>query len=358
MTLLQSSGCPISEVPQMARASTKMKQEIAEIPAAVERLLSAGEADIKTISSKLRGSDIRCLLSVARGSSDHACTYLKYAAELLLGLPMASVGPSLASVYGANLRAHGMLCFSISQSGKSPDIARMTQSLTDEGATTLAITNNPDSPLANASSATIPIHAGPELSVAATKTFVTSLVAGLWLLAELKSDDALTSAIKNLPEHLAKAVACDWSHAAPGKEAGSLFTLGRGPSWAVSNEAALKFKETCQLHAESYSSAEVLHGPVSIVSQDFPVIAFAACDAAEQAVVDVADQLAVMGARVFVTSPKAQKADVLQSVRTNHWLTDPIASIVSFYGLVEHVAGLQGINPDAPRHLNKVTETV
>lgn len=357
MTLSQSSGCLTSEAFPMAQA-TKMKQEIAEIPVAVERLLSAGEADIKAISSEVRGRDIRCLLSVARGSSDHACTYLKYAAELLLGLPMASVGPSLASVYGANLRAKGMLCFSVSQSGKSPDITRMTQSLTDSGATTLAITNNPGSPLANASTATVPIHAGPELSVAATKTFVTSLVAGLWLLAELKSDAALISAIRNLPRDLEKAVTCDWSKAAPSKDVGSLFTLGRGPSWAVSNEAALKFKETCQLHAESYSSAEVLHGPVSIISKDFPVIAFAAADAAEQAVVDVADKLSQMGARVFVTSSKAQKADVLPVIRTEHWLTDPIASIVSFYGLVEHVAGLQGINPDAPRHLNKVTETV
>jgi glucosamine--fructose-6-phosphate aminotransferase (isomerizing) len=358
MTLLQSSGYLIGEDPRVTSSLTKMKQEIAEIPSAVDRLLTSGDADIKRISSELRDSDLRCLLSVARGSSDHACTYLKYAAELLLGLPMASVGPSLASVYGASLKADGMLCFSVSQSGKSPDITRMTRSLTKSGATTLAITNHPGSPLSEAASATVPIHAGPELSVAATKTFVTSLVAGLWLLAELKADTGLLAAIRNLPAHLKDAVACDWREAAPENDIGSLFTLGRGPSWAVSNEAALKFKETCQIHAESYSSAEVLHGPVSIVSQGFPVIAFAAADAAEQAVVDVADKLSQMGAAVFVNSEKAQRANVLPIVRTDHWLTDPIASIVSFYGLVEHVAGLQGINPDASRHLNKVTETV
>jgi len=358
MTLLPNCGSPITEVPAMIRPQTKMKQEIAEIPAAVERLLVLGEADIRGIADKLRDQDFRCLLSVARGSSDHACTYLKYAAELLLGLPMASVGPSLASVYGKSLKADGMLGVSVSQSGKSPDITRMTQSLTQAGATTLAITNHPESPLSDAARATIPIHAGPELSVAATKTFVTSLVAGLWLLAELKADDDLIRSIRNLPEYLEAAVSCDWSAAAPDKDIGSLFTLGRGPSWAVSNEAALKFKETCQIHAESYSSAEVLHGPVSIVSQGFPVIAFTAADAAEQAIVDVADQLSGMGAQVFVASPKAQRANVLPVVRTDHWLTDPITSIVPFYGLVEHVAALQGINPDAPRHLNKVTETV
>ncbi len=357
MILSQNSGCLSSEVYPMTQP-TKMKQEIEEIPVAVERLLMSGDVVIDRISSKLRDSEIPCLLSVARGSSDHVCTYLKYAAELLLGLPMASVGPSLASVYGAELHARGMLCFSVSQSGKSPDITRMTETLTRSGATTLAITNNVTSPLADVSSETISIHAGPELSVAATKTFVTSLVAGLWLLAELKSDAELLAAIRALPEHLREATTCDWTTAAPGTDITSLFTLGRGPSWAISNEAALKFKETCQIHAESYSSAEVLHGPVSIVGKDFPVIAFAAADAAEQAVVEVADQMARMGANVFVTSNKAEQAASLPSVRTGHWLTDPIASIVSFYGLVEHVAGLHGINPDAPRHLNKVTETV
>ncbi|MEP4770891.1 MAG: SIS domain-containing protein [Roseibium sp.] len=342
----------------MSTSTTKMKQEIEEIPVAVDRLLSSGSSCISEISDKLKQTDIRCLLSVARGSSDHACTYLKYAAELLLGLPMASVGPSLASVYGASLKADGMLCVSVSQSGKSPDITRMTQSLTESGATTLAITNNPGSPLAEVSTATIPIHAGPELSVAATKTFVTSLVAGLWLIAEVKGDTELLAAIRNLPIHLEAATQSDWSAASPSAESGSLFTLGRGPSWAISNEAALKFKETCQIHAESYSSAEVLHGPVSIVDRGFPVIAFAAADAAEQAVVDVADQLAGMGAAVFVNSSKAKQAQRLPTIRTDHWLTDPIASIVSFYGLVESVAAEQNINPDAPRHLNKVTETV
>lgn len=357
MTLLQNSGYPDSEVFPMT-PSTQMKTEIEEIPVAVERLLMSGDKQIDQIASRLKNAEVPCLLSVARGSSDHVCTYLKYAAELLLGLPMATVGPSLASVYNARLQAKGMLCFSVSQSGKSPDITRMTETLTEAGAVTLAITNDVGSPLAKVSAETIPIHAGPELSVAATKTFVTSLVAGLWLLAELKCEDELLAAIRKLPEHLDRATRCDWTRAAPGAEITSLFTLGRGPSWAISNEAALKFKETCQIHAESYSSAEVLHGPVSIVGKDFPVIAFAAADAAELAVVEVADQMAKMGANVFVTSERAESAISLPVVRTGHWLTDPIASIVSFYGLVEHVAGIHGINPDAPRHLNKVTETV
>ena len=251
-----------------------------------------------------------------------------------------------------------MLCLSVSQSGQSPDIVRMTESLADSGAFTVAITNDTGSPLAHASHAILPIHAGPELSVAATKTFVTSLVTGLWLIAELKGDEEILRAIHTLPEFLDQAKDCDWSEAAAAATGKSLYTLGRGPSWAISNEAALKFKEVCQIHAESYSSAEVLHGPVSIVEQAFPVIAFAAADPAEHALLEVADNLSGMGARVFVTSDKAEKAKCLPSVRTGHWITDPIAAIVSFYSVVERIAATAGIDPDAPRHLKKVTETV
>lgn len=267
----------------MATQTTQMREEILEIPDAVERLLTNGSDAVTAAAEQARAKDPRYLLSVARGSSDHACTYLKYASELILRRPMASVGPSVSSIYGVDLDAPDALCISVSQSGQSPDIVRMTESLRAGGALTVAITNNPQSRLAKAADTTLPIHAGDELSVAATKTFVTSLVAGLWLIAEIKRDAELISAIRALPGHLADAIGCDWSAAAAAIDGSSLFTLGRGPSWAISNEAALKFKETCLIHAESYSSAEVLHGPVSIVGRSFPVIAFAAGDAAEKA---------------------------------------------------------------------------
>jgi glucosamine--fructose-6-phosphate aminotransferase (isomerizing) len=346
----------ISSAPQEAK--TQMRREIEEIPAAVDRLLSAGEEAVTSAAAFVRSADIRSFISVARGSSDHACSYLKYASELMLGLPIASVGPSVASLYQAPLRGENTLCLSVSQSGASPDIVQLTRALTEAGAYSVAITNNARSDLAASASAALPIHAGPELSVAATKTYVTSLVAGLWLLAEVKQDVAVLSALRALPEQLARAVRCDWSEAAAAVTDRSLFTLGRGPAWAISNEAALKFKETCQIHAESFSSAEVLHGPVSIVGSGFPVIAFAAADAAERSLVDVADQLADKGAQVFVTSDQARAARQLDYVRSDHWLVDPIPLVVSFYAMVEQVAARLGINPDAPRHLKKVTETV
>jgi glucosamine--fructose-6-phosphate aminotransferase (isomerizing) len=342
----------------MNALQTQMRREINEIPDAVERLLSEGAGAVTATAAEIRDLAPSYLLSVARGSSDHASTYLKYASELLLGLPMASVGPSVKSIYGVDLNCAGALSISVSQSGKSPDIVQLTSAFRDKGAYTVAITNDATSPLAEASAAVLPIHAGPELSVAATKTFVTSLVAGLWLLAEIKQDAELLEAIRKLPGHLAKAKDCDWSAAVEAIDGQSLYTLGRGPSWAISNEAALKFKETCQIHAESYSAAEVLHGPVSIVGENFPVIAFAAADAAEESVGDMVQALADKGAHVFATTDKAKGADVLPHVRTDHWITDPISSIVSFYGMVDAVAARRGLNPDTPRHLNKVTETV
>lgn len=342
----------------MQDQTTQMRREIEEIPQAVARLLDEGAATTREIAREIARRDPRFLISVARGSSDHACTYLKYASELLLGLPMASVGPSVASIYGTRLRAEGSLCLAVSQSGKSPDIVELTRSARASGAYAVAITNEAASPLAQAASATLGLHAGPETSVAATKTFVTSLVAGLWLLAEWKADTALIAALHDLPDQLDRATRCDWSPLIEAITGDSLYTLGRGPTWAISNEAALKFKETCRIHAESYSSAEVLHGPVSIVGTGFPVIGFAAADKAEPALVEVADQLAATGARVFVTSDKARRSEVLEHVRSSHWLTDSIPLIVSFYAMVERVAVRRGLNPDAPRHLKKVTETL
>lgn len=343
----------------MTKSKSLMYQEIREIPAAVQRLIDQSGAAIRAAAEEARALDPAVIVTVARGSSDHACTYLKYAAELTLGLPVASVGPSVSSIYGAKLKLPKALCISVSQSGKSPDIVDLAGASRAGGAMTVAITNDAGSPLAQAADRVIDIQAGPERSVAATKTFVTSAVAGLLLLAEWQRDASLLAAISALPDQLARACDADWG--ALGKVMAAenqLFTIARGPSFAMSGEAALKFKETCQIHAENYSSAEVMHGPVSIVSDGFPVLALAAHDAAEETVAGIADAMAGKGARVFATSGKVRKAETLPAVRTDHWLTDPLSLIVSFYAMVEAVAIARGIDPDTPRHLRKVTETV
>lgn len=343
----------------MTNIHTQMRREVLEIPSAVDRLLQNGGADIRAAAAAMHARSPAFMVSVARGSSDHVATYLKYASELLMGVPIASIGPSIASIYKRQLHLSGSVCLSVSQSGKSPDIVEMARMARAGGALSIAITNHPDSPLAQIADHTLNLHAGPELSVAATKTFVNSAVAGIWLLAEWAQDEALRAAIHDLPTKLEQAVKTDWpavSAALAGRN--SIYCLGRGPAYAISNEAALKFKETCQIHAESYSSAEVLHGPVAIVDGGFPVIALASADEAEGPLARVADEIAAKGANVFATSALVKTAQALPVVRTGHALTDPIALIASFYAMVERTATARGINPDTPRHLKKVTETV
>jgi glucosamine--fructose-6-phosphate aminotransferase (isomerizing) len=341
-----------------------MRREIAEIPEAAARLLDASDGALAAAGRQLRELSPRYLTTVARGSSDHAAAFLKYVVELTAGLPVASLGPSIASIYGAKLKLDGSACLTISQSGKSPDIVAMAEAARAGGALTVAITNTAGSPLAEASDHAIDILAGEEKSVAATKSFVNSAIAGLMLLAYCVDDKELLRALRRLPEHLRKAIDCDWmpiagaltSDASGGEN--SLFILGRGPSAAIANEAALKFKETCAMHAEAYSAAEVMHGPLALVGPGFPVVALAARDASEPSIASAADLLSGKGASVFISSALAAKATKLPHAATGHPITDPLTLIVSFYAFVEAFARHRGLNPDQPPNLRKVTETI
>ncbi|MEQ1941127.1 SIS domain-containing protein [Mesorhizobium sp. VNQ89] len=343
----------------MPETPTHMRNEILEIPAAAARLIEASDGALALAGRQLRDLSPKVIATVARGSSDHAASFLKYATELTTGVPVASLGPSIASIYRAKLKLEGAACLTISQSGKSPDIVAMAEAAKSGGALTIALTNTAGSPLANASDHAIDILAGVEKSVAATKSFVNSAVAGLLLLAHWTGDTTLLAALRGLPEHLRKAIDCDWmgiADALTGET--SLFILGRGPSAAIANEAALKFKETCGMHAEAYSAAEVMHGPMALVGPGFPVVALAARDASEPATAEAADLLAGKGASVFVTSAQARKASVLPFAPTGHPITDPLPLVVSFYAFVEAFARKLGLDPDQPRNLRKVTETV
>lgn len=337
---------------------TYMRREIAEIPDAAQRLIDGAGHALAAAGRDIRARDPHFLVTVARGSSDHVASFLKYAVELTAGIPVASVGPSVASIYGKRLRLAGSACLSISQSGRSPDIVAMAEEARRGGALSIALTNTAGSPLALSADHAIDIQAGIEQSVAATKTFVSSALAGLALMAHCTEDAELLAALGSLPAHLAKAIDCDWSPLAGAlKDENSLFILGRGPSFAIANEAALKFKETCGLHAEAYSAAEVMHGPLALVRESFPVLALAARDRSEPSMVETADALSAKRAAVFITSGSARSATRLPFIATGHPLTDPLALIVSFYSFIEALARQRGLNPDVPRNLNKVTET-
>ncbi|MBL8560840.1 MAG: SIS domain-containing protein [Gemmobacter sp.] len=338
---------------------THMAREVAEIPEAAARFLDRSRIAVVAAAAALRRQNPGLIATVARGSSDHAATYLKYAIELEAGIPVASVGPSIASIYRRPLRLAGAACIGISQSGRSPDIVEMMRSAGEGGALSIAITNHADSPMAQASAQCLPLQAGEERSVAATKTFVTSVLAGLSLLAEWREDEALRAAVAGLPAALEQAVKLDWAPlSARLSRAPSAFVLGRGPGFAVANEAALKFKETCGIHAESYSAAEVLHGPAAIVQAHFPVLALGIEDAALPQLCTTAERLAAQGADVFVTGADVPGATRLPSVPGLHPIVAPLVMIAAFYAFVEGLARRRGFDPDTPPHLRKVTETV
>ncbi|MCB6177919.1 SIS domain-containing protein [Rhodobacter sp. Har01] len=335
-----------------------MAREVAEIPEAAARFLSQSAAEVEKAALTLRRANPGLVVTVARGSSDHAANYLKYAIELLAGIPVASVGPSVASIYGRPLHLKGAACLGISQSGRSPDIVEMMRAAGAGGAIPIAITNDADSPMARASAHTLPLNAGEEKSVAATKTFVCSVLAGLCLLAEWQDDAPLRAALQKVPESFAAALALDWSPLANRlSRASQAYVLGRGPAFAIAAEAALKLKETCGLHAESYSAAEVLHGPSAIVAAHFPVLALGVQDAALPHVAATAERLAGQGADVFLTGTTAPGATMLPSVPDLHPLVAPLVLIVSFYAFAEALSRRRGFDPDTPPHLRKVTET-
>jgi len=217
------------------------------------------------LGSRLRSSPPRFVVTCARGSSDSAASYAKYLIELSLGIVVASVGPSVSSVYRARLRMRDALFLAISQSGRSPDLLALAQDARAEGAVTVAIVNDAASPLAATCEVVLPLHAGEEKSVAATKTYVASLAAVLQMVAAWSDSATLRDAVAKLPAALRFALAIDW------RQTVDLFTgirdlyvVGRGVGYAAAQEAALKFKETCGLHAEAVSAAELMHGPLAL----------------------------------------------------------------------------------------------
>lgn len=341
-------------------AESLMRAEVAEIPEAAARFLAEGRAAVAEAAAALRAADPRLIVTVARGSSDHAATYLKYVVELVAGIPVASVGPSVASIYGRRLRLDGAACVGISQSGRSPDIVEMMRSGREGGALTLAIVNDAASPLAEAVDHALALHAGPERSVAATKTFVVSVTAALALVAAWREDAGLAAAVARLPADFARALACDWGRLSDRlATAPALYVLGRGPGFAIAAEMALKFKETCAIQAAAYSAAEVLHGPSAIVGAGFPVLALGMADAALPQVIATAERLAAQGADVFLTAPGGgPKVVALPAVADAPGSTAPLVTVATFYAFVEALARRRGLNPDTPPHLRKVTATL
>jgi glucosamine--fructose-6-phosphate aminotransferase (isomerizing) len=337
---------------------TKMYMEAAESGNVVRRQLSTNSELAYKAAERIRAFGPQFVVTCARGSSDHAATYAKYLIETQLGLFTCSAAPSVGSVYHRPLQCDRALYIAISQSGRSPDLLASVKSAKEAGALTLALVNVEDSPLATMSDLVLPLRAGEELSVAATKSYIASLSALLHVVSFWANDERLKTALNTLPEALEKAWTFFGNTAVDALQpVNNLFVIGRGLGLGIAQEAALKLKETCGLHAEAFSAAEVKHGPMAIVGQDFPVLVISQKDETKEGTDNLIREFRERGARILVSDEHAYESHP-PVICDSHPAIAPLLAIQSFYRMANALAIARGFDPDQPPHLNKITETI
>jgi glucosamine--fructose-6-phosphate aminotransferase (isomerizing) len=338
--------------------TSRMLTEAREAPQAMARALAAGHEAFAALGQALRTTPPAAVLTVARGSSDHAAHFMAYLVMARLGRLVTSLPMSLVTLYSSRLQCQGLLSIAFSQSGQSPDLVAPQRFFRSGGARTVAVVNDVHSPLAEAAHWVLPLHAGAETSVAATKSYIAQLVAGARLVAHWQGDAALQRAIEALPAALEIAVSADWSPLADAlADADRLFVIGRGLGLAVAMEAALKFKEVCGIQAEAFSGAEVRHGPMALIDEGYPLLVFAPRGPAQAGLLALADEMRGRGARVLLAAPAGTEGADLPLIAAASEDLDPITAVQSFYPAVEALARARGLDPDSPRHLSKVTRT-
>ena len=335
-----------------------MFEEAADASNAVRGQLECEPAAMRALGAELRKLNPRAVITCARGSSDHAATYAKYLIETHAQVLTASAAPSVSSVYGVTQDVRGCLFIAISQSGRSPDLLASVASAKASGATVLALCNSADSPLMAAADLVIELNAGPEKSVAATKSYLASLAAIARLVAAWKEDAQLKAALAQLPDLMDRSWTLDWSAALPELEsAENLYVVGRGLGLSAAQEVALKCKETCGIHAEAFSSAELRHGPFALLRKGFPALLLAQHDGTRPGIEALAVELARRGVPVLLAGAHAAGSVSLPSVEVAAELA-PILLVQSAYRMIASLAVRRGLDPDRPPHLHKITETV
>jgi glutamine---fructose-6-phosphate transaminase (isomerizing) len=335
-----------------------MLEEALEAPAAVQRQLAADASMYREIGAELRARPPRSMLTVARGSSDHAAHFLAYLVMARLGRLVTSLPMSLITLYASRLQCEGLVAMALSQSGRSPDLIAPIEFVRARGARTIAWINEIDSPLGRAAQWALDLHAGQEHSVAATKSFIAQLAAGARLVAAWQDEAALGADLERLPAALTNAARADWSELGGALQgAQRMLVIGRGLGLSIAMEAALKLKETCGIHAEAFSGAEVRHGPMALIEPDYPVLIFALRGPAQAGLLALAEDFRVRGARVLLAAPAGTPGASLAVQPGPNEDLDPITAIQSFYPAVEALARARGADPDRPPHLAKVTST-
>jgi len=319
-----------------------MRSEALEAPQVVANMLAANAGRCADLAKRLRAAPPPFAVTCARGSSDHAATFGKYVIETTAATLVASVGPSVASMYHSGpVALDGALFITVSQSGQSPDLVELTKAAKRAGACTVGLINAASSPLADACDIVIPLCAGEEKAVAATKSFLLSAYAFLQIASSWIQN--LDEAVARFPDAIANATAWDVTSLASVR---SMFVVGRGVGLGPAQEIALKLKETCRLHAEAFSTAEVQHGPIALVGPGFPVLALVQDDATAPTTRATLDRLRVLGANVITLADGIAPAAL-----------QPLAAVQSCYLALPALARARGLDADAPAHLQKVTQT-
>jgi glucosamine--fructose-6-phosphate aminotransferase (isomerizing) len=344
-----------------------MRDEILEQPDVARRLLRSARPALAELTAVVRQHGIDYVMIAGRGTSDHAAIYAQYLLGARNRLAVALAAPSILSLYKVAPRVERALVIGISQSGASPDIVGVVEAGRAQGAPTLAITNTPDSALARAADHVIDLGAGPERSVAATKTYTAELVAVAMLSAALLEGAERTEVedLESLPEAMEEALAAEpevrrIADAAAGME--HCMVLGRGFEYATAREWALKLKELSGVMADPYSTADFEHGPKALVEPGFPVLAVAPSGAGAVELRELLTRLrAEHGARLLVLSDDPEtRALADDSIPlppgTAPWLS-PIVSIVPAQLHAYYQTIANGRDPASPRYIRKVTLT-
>jgi glutamine---fructose-6-phosphate transaminase (isomerizing) len=339
--------------------SSRLLEEIRAAPHAVARALTQDRERYAEFGALLRAQPPRAVLTLARGSSDHAAHYAAYLVMARLGRLVTSLPMSVITLHGAALHTEGLLAVAFSQSGASTDLVETTRSFAARGALTAAFVNAAASPLAQAAAWPFALHAGEETSVAASKSFVAQLLAGARWVAAWQDDAVLAAAIDTVPQALAQALArgAAWAERAVPLLVNTdrMFIVGRGTGLAIAMEAALKLKEVCGIQAEAFSGAELRHGPLALIEAGYPVLVFAPRGPARAGLITLANDLRARGAQVLMAGDDNDAT--LPLVHAAEPALDPLCAIQSFYVLAEALARARGRDPDAPPHLSKVTRT-
>jgi glucosamine--fructose-6-phosphate aminotransferase (isomerizing) len=316
------------------------------------------------IGRALAGQDIRYVVITARGTSDNAARYGQYVFGALNRLTVALAAPSLFGLYQRPPSLKSALVIGISQSGQSPDIVSVLEEARRQGAPTIAVTNDPQSPLAEAAQHVLELHAGEERSVAATKTYTAQLAAIALLALSLAGQSARPNALDLIPDAMEKALQAESAAQSAAKQIAHnnrCVVVGRGFDFATAFETALKMKELAYVEAEPYSSADFLHGPIAMVEPGFPAVLVAVGETMRDEMIELRDALRERGANLVVlgddeTTRHPDDAWLPVPGGLPEWLT-PLVTILPGQLLAYHLTLARGSDPDQPRALHKVTLT-